>query len=121
MGDTLNTVRNKNDNDILYSKTRKDHIDNYHKSHNQNIEMSRIMIQHRVGSRVVLAWIYCTEKLLFHNDVLSESKYRFLPVFSHLYPECYTPFSSPHFFQSNDARYILIKLLAWSTDSVTKF
>ena len=45
---------------------------------------------------------------------------RFLYV-SHLYPESYTPFFSPHFSQSNATRSedILFKLLTLSTNSVT--
>ena len=42
-------------------------------------------------------------------------------MFFHRYPESYTPFSSPHFSRSNDARISLIKLLTLSTDSVTKY
>ena len=37
----------------------------------------------------------------------------------HRYPESSTPFSSPHFSRSNDAKISLIKLLTLSTDSVT--
>ena len=42
-------------------------------------------------------------------------------VFFHRYLGSYTPFSSPHLSRSNDARISLLKLLALSTDSVTKF
>ena len=41
-------------------------------------------------------------------------------MFFHCYVESYTPFSSPHFSRSNDARISLIELLTLSTDSVTK-
>ena len=41
-------------------------------------------------------------------------------MFSHLYLESYTPFSSPRFFRSNDARDNLVKLLTLRTDSATK-
>ena len=51
---------------------------------------------------------------------LSESKLRNSPMFFHRYPESYTPFPSPHFPPSNDARISLKKLLTSSTDSVTK-
>ena len=42
-------------------------------------------------------------------------------MFFHRYPESYTPFSSPHFSRSKDARISLIKLLNLSTDSVAIF
>ena len=41
-------------------------------------------------------------------------------MFSHLNPESYTPFSSPHLPQSNATRISLIKLVTLSTVSVTK-
>ena len=41
-------------------------------------------------------------------------------MFSHLYPESYTPFSNPHFSRSKNYQDILFKLLTLSTNSVTK-
>ena len=48
---------------------------------------------------VVFVWIHCMENatLLFHNDVLSESKWRFLCVFSLLPRKLYIIFQ-PTFF-----------------------
>ena len=42
-------------------------------------------------------------------------------MFSHLYPESYTPFSSPHFPPIKHYQDILFKLLTLSTDSVTVY
>ena len=51
---------------------------------------------HRVGSQVVFAWIHCTD---FSNTLYGHSDRMLVDfsMFSHLYPESYTPFSGPHF------------------------
>ena len=57
----------------------------------------------------------------FFSAMMFQAKViRDFSVFSHIYPESYTPFSIPHLSQSNEANVILIKLLTLSTDSVTK-
>ena len=79
------------------------------------------MLINRVGSHMV--FVYTARKnvrLLFHNDVQAKVN-RDFSMFFHRYPESFTPFSSPHFPRSNNARISLIKLLTLSTDSVTKY
>ena len=85
-------------------------IENFKRSQTGELRMTKWrscdIEKNRVGSHMVL-FGYTVQKnvqLLFYNDVLSETKLRFLHVFSSLYPENYTPFSSPHFSRSNDAR-----------------
>ena len=63
-----------------------------------------------VGSHVVFVWIHCTDVRIHCIDILIECYVNF-SLFSHLCPESYTLFSSPHFSWSNATRKSLIKLL----------
>ena len=65
-----------------------------------------------MGSNVVFARIHCTEKCLtsFLNNVISESKQRFLRVCSSF---CYTPFPAYIFSWSYDARKSSLSSLLW--------
>ena len=60
--------------------------------------------------------IFCSNTLYGHSDRTKVD----ISMFSHLYPESNTPFSSPHFFPIKHSQDILFKLLTLSTNSVTK-
>ena len=63
----------------------------------------------RVGSHVVFAWIHSKDVRIHCTDILIEC--RKISLFSQLYPESYTPFSSPHFPLSNATRIASLSFL----------